>query len=133
MKVRADFVTNSSSSNFLVALRNDKKPLLASDVFDVFGVELTSPLTKQLGKEVFAFVEAGEKVTKSYLHKLKDEWGEVSIDIKAREFIEKGWKVFHIEIDMSQIPMFRCLPEQTETEVLVLWSLDAYRMGEHES
>lgn len=133
MKVRIGFVTNSSSSNFLVALRGEKKLLLASDVFDVFGVELTSPLTKQLGKEVFRFAGAAEKVTNSYLNKLEDEWGEVTIAGKAREFREKGWKVFHVYIDMNKIPMFRCLPEQSETEVLVLWSLDAYRIGEYEN
>lgn len=133
MKVRADFVTNSSSSNFLVAIRDGKKSLWASDVFDVFGVEIISPLTKQLGKEAFAFAEAAEKVTTSYLKKLEDEWGEVTIADKAREFREKKWKVYHIEIDVSEIPMFSCLPEQSETEVLVLWSLDAYRRGEYES
>ena len=101
MKVRVGFVTNSSSSNFLVAIRDGKKSLWASDVFDVFGVEITSPLTKQLGKEAFAFVEAAEKVTKSYLKKLEDEWGEVSTASKAREFREKKWKVYHIEIDMN--------------------------------
>jgi len=125
MKARIGFVTNSSSSNFLVALRDDKKLLLASDVFDVFGVELTSPLIKQLGKEVFAFVEAAEKVTETYLDILENEWGEVYTASKAREYIEKGWKVFHMYVDMAEIPMFRCLPEECETEVLVLWSLDS--------
>jgi len=133
MKVRSGFVTNSSSSSFIVGLRNKDLHLLATDVFDVFVVGRDSPLTKQLGKETFDFIEAAEEVTLSYLNRIEDEWGEQDIADKAREFRTLGWKVYHVYIDVQKIPMFRCLPEQSETETLVLWSYDGYRMGKYES
>lgn len=132
MKTRLGFVTNSSSSNFLIALKDTKKPLLATYVFEVFETKMTSPLAEQLGKESFAFVEKAENVTVRYLDKLED-WGDHDIAVKALEFIKKGWKVFHVYIDVGEVPVFRCLPELTETEMVAIWSLDGRRQAAFEN
>ena len=132
MKIRCGFVTNSSSSNFIVALRNENRHLLAVDVFDVFGIKLDSPLTKQLGKEIFDFVESAELLTEETFKESPDWFGGEVVFDKALEFMHKGWKVYHVYIDVNKVPMFRCLPEQCETETIVLWSLDGLRMIEYE-
>lgn len=133
MKKRLGFVTNSSSSNFLIALRDKHRLFLMGDVFDVFGVKLSSPLTEQLSKEVAAFLNAAEEVTAYYLAKIEDTWGEREVAEKAREFIENDWKVYHVYIDVNDIPMFRCLPVQSETKEVILWSLDKHWVNSNEN
>jgi hypothetical protein len=93
MKVRQGFVSNSSSSSFIVAFKKDIK---SQDWGNLLGINKTSPFYGAFVEQVASLFEDAENKFENYEQFeewKKDEYGdEENIFPEVKEFFDKGMK-----------------------------------------
>jgi hypothetical protein len=105
MKTRKGFVSNSSSTSFVIALKNDNKPCPHCGRSDPNFLSIVENLgnivhddyetTKLRGRGTDSFAEALNERYGGWKDE-RDNWD--TIASRAREFESKGWETAYIEI-----------------------------------
>lgn len=100
MKTRRGFVSNSSSSSFIVGIKDDLRfsnGLYREALVDVMGVPVSSALYKLAGRVADFIIDAAEKVDlEEFLddHNYKTLEDAVADGCDVAQMINAGWRVF---------------------------------------
>lgn len=93
MKIRAGFVSNSSSSSFLVAIKGDVKELDKKLLMKKFKIDPSSPLAEINNEIVECIVNKCQKIDRSYL--INEGFSEEDLEDDNRaQLMSDGFSVF---------------------------------------
>jgi hypothetical protein len=95
MKTRQGFVSNSSSSSFIIA---SKEPLKVADLIGPFGTQENAPLypvVKEMAQVLFGNVKKYTSI-KAYCKDLEIEFEDV--DEETAKIFDLGWNVYFGEV-----------------------------------
>lgn len=122
MKMRTGFVTNSSSSNFLIACRG---PLTKKKLMDLFRVPKDSPFYIKAEELSVRLIGASERVDETYLSRNRNDF----IAEFAGRYIKNPQynHVYFLSIWKDYISIMDCIPNGMITDDLIIFNEDVWR------
>jgi len=134
MKIRNGFVSNSSSSSFIIAFDGDEDKL-EKKIKEIFGIKTKYPIKfPDITQTIMDCI--GEKYSdidgiKEFMnnHDMEDEKDGTEVDTTAIKYLKKGWTIYTGEFDdqndAAEAMLCNSEIEYKDKEIYI-WSAEGY-------